>query len=107
MPPQVQRRGFDLTLDKVVKALYNKIAISIINNEKEEKEMPVFPKAKKAQPKRLTKATKKFLSVGPVIPYLETWNTRYGTSERIVYRQNGKFIDSVSLDALRKGTRVD
>jgi hypothetical protein len=96
-----------LTLDKVVKALYNKIAIFIINNEKEEKEMPVFPKAKKAQPKRLTKATKKFLSVGPVIPYLETWNTRYGTSERIVYRQNGKFIDSVSLDALRKGTRVD
>jgi hypothetical protein len=44
--------------------------------------------------------------VGPVIPYLETWNTRYGTSERIVYRQNGKFIDSVSLDALRKGTKV-
>jgi hypothetical protein len=96
-----------LTLDKVVKALYNKIATSIINNEKEDKEMPVFPKAKKAQPKRLTKATKKFLSVGPVIPYLETWNTRYGTSERIVYRQNGKFIDSVSLDALRKGTKVD
>jgi hypothetical protein len=96
-----------LTLDKVVKALYNKIATSITNNEKEEKEMPVFPKAKKAQPKRLTKATKKFLSVGPVIPYLETWNTRYGTSERIVYRQNGKFIDSVSLDALRKGTKVD
>jgi hypothetical protein len=96
-----------LTLDKVIKALYNKIATSITNNEKEDKEMPVFPKAKKAQPKRLTKATKKFLSVGPVIPYLETWNTRYGTSERIVYRQNGKFIDSVSLDALRKGTKVD
>ena len=97
-----------MTLDKVVKALYNKIATSITNNynQKEEKEMPVFPKAKKAQPKRLTKATKKFLSVGPVIPYLETWNTRYGTSERIVYRQNGKFIDSVSLDALRKGTKV-
>jgi hypothetical protein len=106
MPAQIQRRGFVLTLDKVVKTLYNKIATSIINNEKEEKEMPVFPKAKKAQPKRLTKATKKFLSVGPVIPYLETWNTRYGTSERIVYRQNGKFIDSVSLDALRKGTKV-
>jgi len=106
MPAQVQRRGFVLTLDKVIKALYNKIATSITNNEKEDKEMPVFPKAKKAQPKRLTKATKKFLSVGPVIPYLETWNTRYGTSERIVYRQNGKFIDSVSLDALRKGTKV-
>ena len=95
-----------MTLDKVIKALYNKIATPITNNEKEEKEMPVFPKAKKAQPKRLTKATKKFLSAGPVVPYLETWNTRYGTSERIVYRQNGKFIDSVSPDALRKGTKV-
>lgn len=96
-----------MTLDKLLNNLYNKIATLVINNEKEDKEMPVFPKAKKAQPKRLTKATKKFLSVGPVIPYLETWNTRYGTSERIVYRQNGKFIDSVSLDALRKGTKVD
>lgn len=96
-----------MTLDKLLNNLYNKIATPVINNEKEDKEMPVFPKAKKAQPKRLTKATKKFLSVGPVIPYLETWNTRYGTSERIVYRQNGKFIDSVSLDALRKGTKVD
>lgn len=97
-----------MTLDKVVKAMYNKIATTITNNnkQKEEKEMAVFPKAKKAQPKRLTKATKKFLAQGPVIPYLETWNTRYGTSERIVYRQNGKFIDSVSLASLRKGTRV-
>ena len=96
-----------MTLDKVIRNLYNRIAIPKIKiKQKEEKEMAVFPKAKKAQPKRLTKATKKFLAVGPVIPYLETWNTRYGTSERIVYRQNGKFIDSVSLDALRKGTKV-
>jgi hypothetical protein len=96
-----------LTLDKVIQNLYNRIATPKIKiKQKEEKEMAVFPKAKKAQPKRLTKATKKFLAVGPVIPYLETWNTRYGTSERIVYRQNGKFIDSVSLDALRKGTKV-
>jgi hypothetical protein len=96
-----------LTLDKVIRNLYNRIATPKIEiKQKEEKEMAVFPKAKKAQPKRLTKATKKFLAVGPVIPYLETWNTRYGTSERIVYRQNGKFIDSVSLDALRKGTKV-
>jgi hypothetical protein len=96
-----------LTLDKVMRNLYNRIATPKIKiKQKEEKEMAVFPKAKKAQPKRLTKATKKFLAVGPVIPYLETWNTRYGTSERIVYRQNGKFIDSVSLDALRKGTKV-
>jgi hypothetical protein len=106
MPAKIRRRGFVLTLDKVVKAMYNKIAITITNKQKEEKEMPVFPKAKKAQPKRLTKATKKFMAQGPVVPYLETWNTRYGTSERIVYRQNGKFIDSVSLDALRKGTKV-
>lgn len=96
-----------MTLDKVMRNLYNRIATPKIKiKQKEEKEMAVFPKAKKAQPKRLTKATKKFLAVGPVIPYLETWNTRYGTSERIVYRQNGKFIDSVSLDALRKGTKV-
>ena len=96
-----------MTLDKIIRNLYNRIATPKIKiKQKEEKEMAVFPKAKKAQPKRLTKATKKFLAVGPVIPYLETWNTRYGTSERIVYRQNGKFIDSVSLDALRKGTKV-
>ena len=96
-----------MTLDKVIRNLYNRIATPKIKiKQKEEKEMAVFPKAKKAQPKRLTKATKKFLAVGPVVPYLETWNTRYGSSERIVYRQNGKFIDSVSLDALRKGTKV-
>ena len=96
-----------MTLDKVIRNLYNRIATPTIKiKQKEEKEMAVFPKAKKAQPKRLTKATKKFLAVGPVIPYLETWDTRYGASQRIVYRQNGKFIDSVSLDALRKGTKV-
>jgi hypothetical protein len=99
-----------LKLDKLIQTLYNRIAITTYKktnpNKKEDNQMPVFPKAKKAQPKRLTKATKKFLSVGPVIPYLETWNTRYGTSERIVYRQNGKFIDSISLDSLRKGQKV-
>ena len=96
-----------MTLDKVIRNLYNRIATPKMKiKQKEEKEMAVFPKAKKAQPKRLTKATKKFLAVGPVIPYLETWDTRYGASQRIVYRQNGKFIDSVSLDALRKGTKV-
>jgi hypothetical protein len=66
----------------------------------------VFPKAKKAQPKRLTKVSKKAKREGDVIPYLEVWNTRYGTSERIVYRKNGKFIDSVSLDTLRKASSV-
>ncbi len=64
--------------------------------------MAVFPPARKAQPKRLTKVTKKAKAQGDVIPYLEVWNTRYGTSERVVYRKNGKFIDSISLDSLRK-----
>lgn len=68
--------------------------------------MSVFPKAKKAQPKRLTKLTKKGKALGPVVPYLEVWNTRYGTSERIVYRRAGKFIDSISLDTLRKAQTV-
>lgn len=35
--------------------------------------------------------------------YLETWNTRFGASERVVIRDaNGKFVDNVSLTALRK-----
>lgn len=69
--------------------------------------MAVFPKARKAQPKRLTKLTKKGKALGPVTPYLEVWNTRYGTSERIVYRRNGKFIDSISLDTLRNARTVN
>lgn len=68
--------------------------------------MSVFPKAKKASAKRLTKVTKKAKAQGDVVPYLEVWNTRYGTSERVVYRKNGKFIDSVSLDSLRKAKAV-
>lgn len=68
--------------------------------------MAVFPKAKKAPAKRLTNQTKKAKAEGKVIPYLEVWNTRYGTSERIVYRKNGKFVDSVSLNALRNGKTV-
>ena len=39
-------------------------------------------------------------------PYLETWNTRYGQSERIVLRKNGKFVDNTSLTALKQGVRV-
>ena len=68
--------------------------------------MPVFPPAREAQPKRLTKVTKKAKAQGDVVPYLEVWNTRYGTSERVVYRKKGKFVDSVSLDSLRKATAV-
>jgi hypothetical protein len=40
------------------------------------------------------------------IPYLETWNTRYGMSERVVLRKNGKFVDNTSLTALKQGVRV-
>ena len=40
------------------------------------------------------------------IPYLEKWDTRYGLSERIVLRKNGKFVDNTSLTALRNGVKV-
>lgn len=42
----------------------------------------------------------------PVFNYLEKWNTRYGQSERVVVRQNGKFVTNISLTALRKAPRV-
>lgn len=43
----------------------------------------------------------------PTYTYLEVWNTRYGTQERIVTRKNGKFIDSTpALATLRKGIPV-
>ena len=39
--------------------------------------------------------------------YLENWNTRYGTQERVVIRdQNGKFVDSVNLTGLRKAPAI-
>ena len=38
--------------------------------------------------------------------YLETWNTRYGTQERVVLRKNGKFVDSVNLTGLRKAAKI-
>ena len=34
--------------------------------------------------------------------YLEKWDTRYGQSERVVLRKNGKFVDNVSLTALKR-----
>lgn len=35
--------------------------------------------------------------------YLEAWDTRFGTSERIVIRDaNGRFVSNVSITALRK-----
>lgn len=40
-------------------------------------------------------------------PYLEQWDTRYGLSDRVVIRdQNGKFVDNVSLTALRKAPKA-
>lgn len=43
----------------------------------------------------------------PRYTYLEVWNTRYGIQERIVTRENGKFIDSTpALATLRKGIPV-
>jgi hypothetical protein len=39
--------------------------------------------------------------------YLETWNTRYGVQERVVIRdENGKFVDSVCLNTLRKSPAI-
>jgi hypothetical protein len=39
--------------------------------------------------------------------YLETWNTRFGTQERVVIRDaNGKFVDSVNLTGLRKAPKI-
>lgn len=38
--------------------------------------------------------------------YLEQWNTKNGASDRIVIRQAGRFVDNISLTALRKGEKV-
>lgn len=42
----------------------------------------------------------------PVFNYLEKWNTRYGTSERVVVRQSGRFLTNISLTALRKAPTI-
>jgi hypothetical protein len=34
--------------------------------------------------------------------YLEKWDTRYGQQERVVIRQQGRFVDSTNLTGLRK-----
>ena len=38
--------------------------------------------------------------------YLENWDTRYGMSQRVVVRQGGKFVDNISLTALKRGAKV-
>lgn len=38
--------------------------------------------------------------------YLEKWDTRFGQSDRVVIREQGRFVDTISLSALRKGQKV-
>ena len=47
-------------------------------------------------------AKKSSATPAPVFNYLETWSTRFGKSERVVTRQNGKFVTNVSLTALKR-----
>ena len=42
----------------------------------------------------------------PVYVYLEKWDTKFGESERVVLRQQGRIVDNFSLTALRKGQAV-
>ena len=42
----------------------------------------------------------------PSYAYMEQWDTRNGLSDRIVIRRGGRFVDNISLSALRKGQRV-
>jgi hypothetical protein len=51
----------------------------------------------------MSKSTK---SAPKVFNYLETWDTRYGMSQRVVTRQAGKFVTNVSLTALKNGEKV-
>jgi hypothetical protein len=38
--------------------------------------------------------------------YLEQWDTRFGSSDRVVIREQGRFVDNVSLTALRKAPKI-
>jgi hypothetical protein len=38
--------------------------------------------------------------------YLEKWDTRYGQQERVVIREQGRFVDSINLTGLRKAQAV-
>jgi len=37
-----------------------------------------------------------------VFNYLEKWDTKQGTSERLVVRRGGKFVTNYSITALKK-----
>jgi hypothetical protein len=67
------------------------------------KEAPKPVKAKAPAKKKTVKKSNK----AKTVPYLETWNTRYGQSQRVVLRQGGKFVDNTSLTALKRGARVN
>jgi hypothetical protein len=80
-----------LILDKLIGFLYNGIATK--------------KQTKNYNPTRRNQMAKK-KNTAKTYPYLETWATRYGMSERIVLRKNGKFVDNTSLTALKQGVRV-
>ena len=77
-------------LDKLIGFLYNGIATKNQSNN---------------NPKRRSQMAKKKTAL-KTIPYLETWDTRYGMSQRVVLRKGGKFVDNTSLTALKQGVRV-
>ena len=52
--------------------------------------------------KGMKMAKKSSATPAPVFNYLETWDTRFGKSQRVVTRQNGKFVTNVSLTALKQ-----
>lgn len=38
-----------------------------------------------------------------VYEYRETWNTRFGKSKRVVFREQGRFVDNVSIRQIKSG----
>jgi hypothetical protein len=36
-----------------------------------------------------------------IFKYLEKWDTRYGIQERVVVRNQGRFVDSINVTGLR------
>ena len=38
--------------------------------------------------------------------YRETWNTRFGPSKRVVFREQGRFVDNVSIRQIKTGEVV-
>jgi hypothetical protein len=42
----------------------------------------------------------------PKFLYLEQWNTRYGLSDRIVIREQGRFVDNITRKQLQDATPV-